>query len=63
LTERPEPASRPVSPVRTARRVPLSHPAPVLGTHAMTLRPSSAPLRVPLPAPLESSLPEVPDPE
>ncbi|CAI7932703.1 unnamed protein product [Closterium sp. NIES-54] len=31
--------------------------------HAMTLRPSSVPLRVPLPAPLESSLPEVPDPE
>ncbi|CAI7932502.1 unnamed protein product [Closterium sp. NIES-54] len=29
----------------------------------MTLRPSSVPLRVPLPAPTESSLPEVPDPE
>ncbi|CAI7779304.1 unnamed protein product [Closterium sp. NIES-54] len=29
----------------------------------MALRPSSLPLRVPLPAPLESSLPEVPDPE
>ncbi|CAI7794477.1 unnamed protein product [Closterium sp. NIES-54] len=29
----------------------------------MTLRPSSVPLRVPLPAPPESSLPEVPDPE
>ncbi|CAI7755016.1 unnamed protein product [Closterium sp. NIES-53] len=28
----------------------------------MTLRPSSVPLRVPLPAPPESSLPEVPDP-
>ncbi|CAI7857134.1 unnamed protein product [Closterium sp. NIES-54] len=31
--------------------------------HAMSLRPSSVPLRVPLPAPPESSLPEVPDPE
>ncbi|CAI7861970.1 unnamed protein product, partial [Closterium sp. NIES-53] len=40
LTERREPVSRPVSPVCTARRVPL-----------------------PLPAPPESSLPEVPDPE
>ncbi|CAI7783677.1 unnamed protein product [Closterium sp. NIES-54] len=32
-------------------------------THTMALRPSSVPLRVPLPAPPESSLPEVPDPE
>ncbi|CAI7795329.1 unnamed protein product [Closterium sp. NIES-54] len=32
------------------------------GTHAMALRPSSVPLRVSLPAPHESSLPEVPDP-
>ncbi|CAI7832007.1 unnamed protein product [Closterium sp. NIES-54] len=63
LTERREPASRPVLPVRTARRVPRSRPPPVPGTHAMTLRPSSVPLRVPLPAPPESSLPEVPDPE
>ncbi|CAI7918897.1 unnamed protein product [Closterium sp. NIES-53] len=31
--------------------------------HAMTLRPSSVPLRVPLPSPPESSLPEVLDPE
>ncbi|CAI7738919.1 unnamed protein product [Closterium sp. NIES-53] len=30
---------------------------------AMELRPSSVPLHVPLPAPPESSLPEVPDPE
>ncbi|CAI7799269.1 unnamed protein product, partial [Closterium sp. NIES-54] len=60
LTERREPASCPVSPVRTARRVPRSRPPP--GMHAMTLRPSSVPLRVPLPAPPESSLPEVPDP-
>ncbi|CAI7916552.1 unnamed protein product, partial [Closterium sp. NIES-54] len=63
LTERREPASCPVLPVRTTRRVPHSRPPPVPGTHAMTLRPSSVPLRVPLPAPPESSLPEVPDPE
>ncbi|CAI7899316.1 unnamed protein product [Closterium sp. NIES-53] len=63
LTERREPASRLVSPVRTARRVPHLRPPPVPGTHAMTLRPSSVPLRVPLLAPPESSLPEVPDPE
>ncbi|CAI7781725.1 unnamed protein product [Closterium sp. NIES-54] len=62
LIERREPASRPVSPVRTARRAPRLRPPPVPGTHAMTLRPSSVPLRVPLPAPPESSLPEVPDP-
>ncbi|CAI7742027.1 unnamed protein product [Closterium sp. NIES-53] len=63
LTERREPSSRPVSPICTARRVPRSCPPPVPGTHAMTLRPSSVPLRVPLPTPPESSLPEVPDPE
>ncbi|CAI7917245.1 unnamed protein product [Closterium sp. NIES-54] len=63
LTERCEPASRPVSPVRTARRAPRSRPPPVPSTHTMALRPSSFPLRVPLPAPPESSLPEVPDPE
>ncbi|CAI7809544.1 unnamed protein product, partial [Closterium sp. NIES-53] len=62
LAERREPASRPVSPVRTARRAPRSHPPPVPGTHTMALRPSSAPLRVPLPAHPDSSLPEVPDP-
>ncbi|CAI7778268.1 unnamed protein product [Closterium sp. NIES-54] len=59
LTERRERASRLVSPVHTARRVPCSRPPPVPGTHAMELRPSS----VPLPAPPESSLPEVSDPE
>ncbi|CAI7833431.1 unnamed protein product [Closterium sp. NIES-54] len=48
LTERGEPASRPVS--------------PVFGTHAIALGPSSVPLRLPLPAPPESSLLEVPDP-
>ncbi|CAI7859916.1 unnamed protein product [Closterium sp. NIES-53] len=63
LTERCEPASRPLSPVRTARRAPCSRPPPVPGTHTMALRPSSVPLRVPLPTPPESSLHEVPDPE
>ncbi|CAI7780229.1 unnamed protein product [Closterium sp. NIES-54] len=63
LTERRELASHPISPVCTARRAPRSCPPPVSGTHTMALRPSSVPLRVPLPAPPESSLPEVPDPE
>ncbi|CAI7784551.1 unnamed protein product [Closterium sp. NIES-53] len=63
LTERCEPASCPLLPVRTARRVPRLRPPPEPGTHAMTLRPSSVPLRVPLPAPPESSLAEVHDPE
>ncbi|CAI7841323.1 unnamed protein product, partial [Closterium sp. NIES-53] len=63
LTERCEPASRPVLPDCTAHRVPRSRPPPVPGTHAMALRPSSVPLRVPLPAPPESSVPAVLDPE
>ncbi|CAI7768388.1 unnamed protein product [Closterium sp. NIES-53] len=58
LTERHERGSRPVSHVRTARCAPRSRPPPVPGTHAMALCPSSIPLRVPLPAPPESSLPE-----
>ncbi|CAI7835707.1 unnamed protein product [Closterium sp. NIES-54] len=64
--ERREPESRPASPVRavrTGRRVLPPHPPPVPGTHIMALRPSSVPLRVPLPPPPESSLPDVPDPE
>ncbi|CAI7794445.1 unnamed protein product [Closterium sp. NIES-53] len=61
LTERREPASRPVSPVLTARRVPRLRPPPVPCTHAMALRPSSVPLRVPLMPPPESSLAAVPD--
>ncbi|CAI7838604.1 unnamed protein product [Closterium sp. NIES-54] len=44
LTERREPASRPVSPVLTARRASRSCPPPVPGTHTMALRPSSVPL-------------------
>ncbi|CAI7823572.1 unnamed protein product, partial [Closterium sp. NIES-53] len=60
LTERCEPASCPVSPVRAARRVPRPRPPPVPGTHAMALRPSSVPLCVPPHAPPESSLPKSP---
>ncbi|CAI7882691.1 unnamed protein product [Closterium sp. NIES-53] len=44
-------------------RVPRARPPPVPGTHIMALRPSSVPLRVSLPAPPESSLRAVPDPE
>ncbi|CAI7812810.1 unnamed protein product [Closterium sp. NIES-54] len=73
LTERREPESRPASPesrsaspvrtVRTSRRVSRPRPPPVPGTHSMTLRPSTAPQRVPLPSPPASSLPTGPDPE
>ncbi|CAI5527208.1 unnamed protein product [Closterium sp. Naga37s-1] len=73
LTERREPESCPASPesrpespvraVRTSRRVPRERPPPVPGTHYMTLRPSTAPQRVPLPSPPASSLPDGPDPE
>ncbi|CAI7812595.1 unnamed protein product [Closterium sp. NIES-54] len=65
LTERCEPASRPASPVRTtrsSRRAPRLRPPAVPGIHQMTLRPSTAPLRVPLPSPPESSLPVLVDP-
>ncbi|CAI7897998.1 unnamed protein product, partial [Closterium sp. NIES-54] len=62
LTQGRERASRPVSPVHTAHRAPRSRPPPVPGMHTMALHPSSVPLRVPLPAPPESSLPEVSDP-
>ncbi|CAI7783074.1 unnamed protein product [Closterium sp. NIES-54] len=66
LAERREPVSRPASPVRaarTSRRAPRPHPPAVPGTHQMALRPSTAPLRVPLPSPPESSLPVLADPE
>ncbi|CAI7788733.1 unnamed protein product, partial [Closterium sp. NIES-54] len=66
LAERREPASRPASPVRAARtsgRGSRERPPPVPGTHRMSLRPSTAPLRVPLPSPPESSLPALADPE
>ncbi|CAI7922415.1 unnamed protein product [Closterium sp. NIES-54] len=66
LAERREPTSHPASPVRaahTSRCAPLPrHPA-VPGTHPMALRPSTAPLRVPLPSPPESSLPILADSE
>ncbi|CAI5504762.1 unnamed protein product [Closterium sp. Naga37s-1] len=66
LAERREPASRPASPVRAARtssRAPRPRPPAVPGTHQMALHPSTAPLRVPLPSPPESSLPVLADPE
>ncbi|CAI7766058.1 unnamed protein product [Closterium sp. NIES-54] len=70
LTEHCEPASRPASPesrpespVSTGQRVPRQRPPPVPGTHYMTLRPSTAPQRVPLPSPPASSLPDGPVPE
>ncbi|CAI7803987.1 unnamed protein product, partial [Closterium sp. NIES-54] len=64
LAERREPESRPASPVRTARtsrRFPRPRPPAVPGMHQMTLRPSTAPQRVPLPSPPESSLPALAD--
>ncbi|CAI7856331.1 unnamed protein product [Closterium sp. NIES-54] len=66
LAERREPASRPALLVRTAttsRRASRSRPPAVPGTHQMTLRPSTAPLRVSLLSPPESSLPVRADPE
>ncbi|CAI7929939.1 unnamed protein product [Closterium sp. NIES-54] len=64
LTERREPESRRASPVRPVRAgcVSRPRPPPVPGTHSMTLRPSTAPQRVPLPSPPASSLPASPDP-
>ncbi|CAI7875684.1 unnamed protein product, partial [Closterium sp. NIES-54] len=65
LAERREPASHPASPVRAARtrsRGSRQRPPPVPGTHRMSLRPSTAPLRAPLPSPPESSLPVLADP-
>ncbi|CAI7881882.1 unnamed protein product [Closterium sp. NIES-54] len=66
LAERHAPASRPASPARpacTSRRTSRLRPPAVPGTHQMALRPSTAPLRVPLPSPPASSLPAFPDPE
>ncbi|CAI7921204.1 unnamed protein product, partial [Closterium sp. NIES-53] len=66
LTERREPTSRPVSPVRcgrSGRRVPCSCQPAVPGTHLVVRRPSSPPQSVPLPSPPASSLPTVPEPE
>ncbi|CAI7774497.1 unnamed protein product [Closterium sp. NIES-54] len=53
LAEHREFASRPASPVhttRTSRPAPRPRPLAVPGTHQMTLRPSTTPLRVPLPS-------------
>ncbi|CAI5955626.1 unnamed protein product [Closterium sp. NIES-65] len=64
LAEHREPASLPASPVRAARtssRVPRPRLPVVPGTHQVALRPSTAPLRVPLPSPPESSLPVLAD--
>ncbi|CAI7810355.1 unnamed protein product [Closterium sp. NIES-54] len=47
LTQHREPASCFVSPVRTACRAPRLRPPLFPGMHAMALRPSSVPLRVP----------------
>ncbi|CAI7894657.1 unnamed protein product, partial [Closterium sp. NIES-54] len=65
-SRRASPESRPESPVRTVctgRRVPRQRPPPFPGTQSMTLRPSTAPQRVPLPSPPASSLPALADPE
>ncbi|CAI7838798.1 unnamed protein product [Closterium sp. NIES-53] len=66
LAERRAPASRPASrarPACTSRRTSRPRPPAVPGTHQMALRPSTAPLRVPLPSPPATSLPAFPDPE
>ncbi|CAI7731932.1 unnamed protein product [Closterium sp. NIES-54] len=65
LAERRAPASRPASLARTAstsRRASRPRPPAVPGTHQMVLRPSTAPLRVPLPSPPASSFPVLADP-
>ncbi|CAI7839113.1 unnamed protein product [Closterium sp. NIES-53] len=64
LTMCREPVSCPALPVRavgTGCRVPRKRPPPVPGTHHMALRPSSVPLRVPLPSSPMSSLADGPD--
>ncbi|CAI7812375.1 unnamed protein product [Closterium sp. NIES-53] len=66
LAKRREPVSRPASPVRTTRTsrcAPRPRPPAVSGTHQMTLRPSTTPLRVPLRSPPASSLLVLADPE
>ncbi|CAI7934328.1 unnamed protein product [Closterium sp. NIES-54] len=66
LAKRRAHASRPASPARpacTSRRTSRPRPPAVTGTHQMTLRPSTSPLRVSLPSPPESSLPVLADPE
>ncbi|CAI7861019.1 unnamed protein product, partial [Closterium sp. NIES-54] len=61
--ESPEPRSESrIRTVRAGRRVTRPRSPPVPGTHSMTLLPSSAPQRVPLPSPPASSLPDGPKP-
>ncbi|CAI7818575.1 unnamed protein product [Closterium sp. NIES-54] len=64
---RPEsPESRSESPICTVcagRRATRPRPPPDPGTHSLSLNPSTAPQRVPLPTPPASSLPDGPDPE
>ncbi|CAI7761152.1 unnamed protein product [Closterium sp. NIES-53] len=65
LAERREPASRPISPVRSGRSgrcVPRQRQTAVSGPPLVVRRPSSPPPRVPLPSPPASSLPVVADP-
>ncbi|CAI7866095.1 unnamed protein product [Closterium sp. NIES-53] len=63
LPDQLQPPLQPASPLPApSPYTPRSRPPPVPGTHAMTLRPSSVPLHVPLPAPPASSLHKVPDP-
>ncbi|CAI7740797.1 unnamed protein product, partial [Closterium sp. NIES-53] len=65
FAERCEPASRPISPVgsgRSGRRVPRQRQPAVSDSHLVVRRPSSPPLRVPLPSPPASSLPVLADP-
>ncbi|CAI7917735.1 unnamed protein product [Closterium sp. NIES-54] len=62
LAERCEPALRPVSPVRSGRRVPRPSQPAVSGPPLVVRRPSSPPSLVPLPSPPASSLPVVADP-
>ncbi|CAI7865915.1 unnamed protein product [Closterium sp. NIES-53] len=62
-SRRASPESSPESPFRNGRRVPSQRPPPVPNTHSMTLRPSTAPQRVPLPSPPASSLRALAEPE
>ncbi|CAI7893421.1 unnamed protein product [Closterium sp. NIES-54] len=65
LAERREHASRPVSLIRSGRsgrRVPRQRQPAVSGPHLVVRCPSSPPLRVPLPSPPTSSMPDVADP-
>ncbi|CAI7835719.1 unnamed protein product, partial [Closterium sp. NIES-53] len=63
LNPPPVQSQLPVRTVCAGCRVSRPRPPPVPGTHSMTLRPSTAPQRVPLPSPLASSLPNSLDPE